>query len=132
MVAAHAKARGDSKGDKGKPQGKGKGKEKHHCDNCKKDGHTKDQCFENGRGMAGKASDWWLKNYKGKGKDKVDKSKSVNTVKTKENDKNYAFLTFLTIDTPNDAISDNIALAVTSDHSHKAHAASPSAGIIID
>ncbi|KAG6869750.1 hypothetical protein C0995_000750, partial [Termitomyces sp. Mi166 len=73
MVAAHAKAQGDSKGNKGKPKGKGKGKEKHHCDNCKKDGHTMDQFFEDGGGMAGKAPDWWLKKHKGKGKDKVDK-----------------------------------------------------------
>ncbi|KAG6881228.1 hypothetical protein C0995_002545, partial [Termitomyces sp. Mi166 len=132
MVAVHAKARGDPKGNKGKPKGKGKGKEKRHCDNCEKDGHTKDQCFEDGGGMAGKAPDWWLKKHKGKGKDKADKLKSVNAVETEENDKNYAFLTFLTIDTPNNAIGNNVALAITSGHSHEAHTASPSASVIID
>ncbi|KAG6892891.1 hypothetical protein C0995_002121 [Termitomyces sp. Mi166 len=116
----------------GKPKSKGKSKEKRHCDNCKKDGHTKDQCFEDGGGMAGKAPDWWLKKHKGKGKDKVDKLKSANAVETEENDENYAFLTFLTIDTPDNAIGNNVALAVTSGHSHKAHTASPSAGVIID
>ncbi|KAG6894007.1 hypothetical protein C0995_015334 [Termitomyces sp. Mi166 len=91
MVAVHAKAQGSPKGNKGKPKGKGKGKEKHHCNNCEKDGHTKDQCFEDGGGMAGKASDWWLKKHKSKGKDKADKLKSANAVETKENDKTMLF-----------------------------------------
>ncbi|KAG6867201.1 hypothetical protein C0995_005339, partial [Termitomyces sp. Mi166 len=82
--------------------------------------------------MAGKAPDWWLKKHKSKGKDKADKLKSANAVETEENDENYAFLTFLTIDTPDNAISNNVALAITSGHSHKAHAASPFAGVIID
>ncbi|KAG6887905.1 hypothetical protein C0995_011655 [Termitomyces sp. Mi166 len=58
MVTAHAKAKGESKDVKGQSKFKGKGKDKHHCSNCGKDGHTDDQCFEEGRGIAGKAPDW--------------------------------------------------------------------------
>ncbi|KAG6821727.1 hypothetical protein H0H92_001183, partial [Tricholoma furcatifolium] len=73
MLAAHLKVRSDSKDTKGKSNSKDK-KEKRHCDNCQKNGHTKDQCFEEGGGMAGKAPDWWIKKHKGKGK----KEKSAN------------------------------------------------------
>ncbi|KAG6884174.1 hypothetical protein C0995_010767 [Termitomyces sp. Mi166 len=123
VVAACAKAQAESK------DNKGKGKEKCHCNNCDKDGHTNNQCFEEGGGMAGKAPDWWLKKHKGKGK---DKAKSANAAKTEKNDKNYAFLIFLTIDTPSNSTGDNVALTVMSGHSHEAHTASPSAGVIIN
>ncbi|KAG6860197.1 hypothetical protein C0993_003124, partial [Termitomyces sp. T159_Od127] len=96
MVAAHTEARGNTKSSKEKGKSKSKGKDKRHCDNCDKNGHTKDQCFEDGGGMAGKAPDWWLKKHKGKGK---DKSKSANAAEAEEKEENYAFLTCLTIDT---------------------------------
>ncbi|KAG5335562.1 hypothetical protein C0989_001004 [Termitomyces sp. Mn162] len=79
-----------------------------------------------------KVTAWRIKKHKGKGNNKADKSKLANIAKTKEKDENYAFLTFLTIDTPDNDSSDNVAFAVTSGHNHKAHAASPSAGVIIN
>ncbi|KAG6865436.1 hypothetical protein C0993_008024, partial [Termitomyces sp. T159_Od127] len=96
------------------------------------DGHTKERCFEEGGGMVGKAPEWWLKKHKGKGKDKADKGKSANAAETEDKEENYAFLNSLAIDTPDINANENVTLAVTSGHNHKAHAASPSAGIIID
>ncbi|KAG5721572.1 hypothetical protein E4T56_gene13059 [Termitomyces sp. T112] len=128
MIAAHAKACGSSKDEKGKSNRR----ENCHCDNCKRDGNTKDKCFEDGGGMVGKAPKWWLKKHKEKEKDKADKSKSANAAITEEKEENYAFLTCLTINTPNYDIGDNVALAVMSRHSHEAHATSPSTSIIID
>ena len=32
-------------------------------DNCNKNSHIKDQCFEDGGSMASKVIEWWLKNY---------------------------------------------------------------------
>ncbi|KAG6863103.1 hypothetical protein C0993_012831, partial [Termitomyces sp. T159_Od127] len=130
MIAAHAKAKGESKDTKKKSNSKGKSKDKHHCSNCGRNGHTNDQCFEEGGGMAGKAPDWWVKKHKGKGK---GMAKSANAAENEDkNDDNYAFLTYISIDAPNDTTNENVALAVTSGHSHEAHAASPTAGIIID
>ncbi|KAG6884059.1 hypothetical protein C0993_001793 [Termitomyces sp. T159_Od127] len=132
MVVAHTKAKSESKNGKCKFKPEGKGKDKCHCKNCDKNGHTEDQCFEDGGRMARKAPELWLKKHKGKGKDKAEKSKSANAIETEDKDENYAFLTFLTIDTPDHAINDNVELAVTSGHNHKAYAVSPSTGIIID
>ncbi|KAG5348778.1 hypothetical protein C0989_008278 [Termitomyces sp. Mn162] len=132
MVAAHAKAKDESKDGEGKSKSKGKSKDKHHCKNCNKNGHTEDQCVEDGSRMARKVPDWWLKKHKGKGKEKMDKTKSANAVKAEEKDENYAFLSFLIIDTSNHIANDNVALAIISGHSHEAHAVSPLAGIIID
>ncbi|KAG6901157.1 hypothetical protein C0995_016364 [Termitomyces sp. Mi166 len=130
MVAAHSKAKSKSKDAKGKAKSKEKGTDKHYCDNCRKDGHTSGQCFEEGGGMAGKAPNLWVKKHKSKEKDKV---KSANAIKTNEkSDKNYAFLTFIPLNAPNNPTNENITLAITSGHSHKAHAASLSASIIID
>ncbi|KAG5351401.1 hypothetical protein C0989_006637 [Termitomyces sp. Mn162] len=130
MIVAHPKACSGSNIEKGEDKPK-KDKEKHHCNNCDKDEHTKDKCFKDGEGMAGKAPELWLKKHKGKRKDKVDKSKSANAAKTKEKGENYAFLTFPTIDASDNDISYNVALAIMSIHSYEAHATSPSAGIIL-
>jgi hypothetical protein len=46
---------------KGKGKGRGnssKPKSDRYCTNCKKEGHTKDQCWEKGGGKAGKAPSW--------------------------------------------------------------------------
>ncbi|KAG5719565.1 hypothetical protein E4T56_gene14204 [Termitomyces sp. T112] len=57
----------------------------------------------------------------------------ANVAKTEDkSEDNYAFLTFIPIDTPDYPANKNIALAITLGHSHEAHAASPSAGITID
>ncbi|KAG6862961.1 hypothetical protein C0993_000791, partial [Termitomyces sp. T159_Od127] len=105
MIAAHAKAKGESKDTKKKS--KGKDKDKRHCSNCDKDGHTDDQCFEEGGGMAGKAPDWWIKKRKGK-----DMAKSANAAGTEDKDNdNYAFLTYISIDAPSDTINENVTLA---------------------
>ncbi|KAG6902076.1 hypothetical protein C0995_004775 [Termitomyces sp. Mi166 len=120
MVTAHAKTKGKLKNAKEKAKSKGKGKDKHHCDNCRKHRYTSDQCFEEDGGMAGKAPDLWVKKHKGKGRDKV---KSANAVETdKKSDKNYTFLTFIPTDTPNNPANKNVALTITSGHSHEAHA----------
>ncbi|KAG6860174.1 hypothetical protein C0995_014795, partial [Termitomyces sp. Mi166 len=68
MIVAHAK--GDFRDGKKKGKSKSKDKEKQHCDNCNKDRHTKDKCFEDD---GGKAPEWWLQKHKDKSKDKVDK-----------------------------------------------------------
>ncbi|RDB30590.1 Retrovirus-related Pol polyprotein from transposon TNT 1-94 [Hypsizygus marmoreus] len=105
MLAAHARFR---------VKGKRKSKDSHHCSNCNKDGHTIDQCFEEGREKAGDAPEWWVQKHGNKSKEK-EKAKSANvTDKVKKDDKieNYAFLT-LTIDTPSDDENINVALYVT-------------------
>ncbi|KAG6860365.1 hypothetical protein C0995_012228 [Termitomyces sp. Mi166 len=144
MVTAHAKSRGETKDAKGKSKSKGKEKDKCHCGNCGKDGHTDNYYSEEGRGMAGKAPDWWVKNHKSKEKapdwwvknhksKEKDKAKSTNTTKTEDkSEDNYAFLTFIPIDAPDYPANENVALTVTSGHCYEAHAASPSCSIIID
>ncbi|KAG6880505.1 hypothetical protein C0995_006372, partial [Termitomyces sp. Mi166 len=73
--------------------------------------------------MAGKAPDWWVKKHKSKGK---DKAKSANVAETEDKSKdNYTFLTFILIDAPDYPANKNVALAVTSGHSHEAHTALP-------
>ncbi|RDB27836.1 Retrovirus-related Pol polyprotein from transposon TNT 1-94 [Hypsizygus marmoreus] len=134
MLAAHVRFRGDNtKGNSGKSKGKGKSKDSRHCSNCNKDGHTIDQCFEEGGGKAGDAPKWWVKKHgnKSKGKGKAKSANVTDKVKKDDEDENYAFLT-LTIDSPSDDETINVALYVTSGHDHEAHAASPSAAVIID
>ncbi|KAG6828837.1 hypothetical protein H0H87_000613 [Tephrocybe sp. NHM501043] len=125
MISAHTKSKGESNNLKRKA----KAKDSCHCSNCNKDGHTDDQCFAEGGGMAGKAPKWWVKKNGGKSKGK-GKGKSANAAEVSD-DENFALLTCLTINSLDDNFI-NIALAVTSSHSHKAHAVSPSAGVIID
>ncbi|KAG6901386.1 hypothetical protein C0995_012650 [Termitomyces sp. Mi166 len=113
MMVTHAKAQGKSKDGKNKSKNKGK----------------------DGRGMAGKALNWWIKKHKEKDKDKINKSKLNNVAEateTDEKEENYVFLTSLTINADENDNDDNVALAITSGHNDKAHAVSPSASIIID
>ncbi|KAG6823474.1 hypothetical protein H0H87_001001, partial [Tephrocybe sp. NHM501043] len=129
MISAHTKSKGESNNLKGKFKSKAKAKDSRHCSNCNKDGHTDNQCFAEGGGMAGKAPEWWVKKNGGKSKGK-GKGKSANVAEVSD-DENFALLTCLTIDSLDDNFI-NVALTITSGHSHKAHAASPSAGVIID
>ncbi|KAG5637731.1 hypothetical protein DXG03_004385, partial [Asterophora parasitica] len=113
MLAAHSKSKGTGGGSKSK----GKEKLKWHCNNCRKDGHTQDQCFAEGGGKAGEAPDWWVKkNGKSKGK---GKDKSANTTKKSQDDannENYAFL--ILTDSLSDVDYPNVAPAITSGHDH--------------
>ncbi|KAG6872183.1 hypothetical protein C0995_012227 [Termitomyces sp. Mi166 len=130
MIMTHAKARGKSKDTRASLSPRLKERISVIVETAKKNGHTNDQCFEEGDGMVDKASEWWVKKHKAKGK---DKTKSANAAETEEkSDKNYTFLTYLTIDASNNSAGDNVALAIMSGHSHKAHTASPSASVIID
>ncbi|KAF8156065.1 hypothetical protein B0H34DRAFT_659818, partial [Crassisporium funariophilum] len=78
--------------------------------------------------MAGKAPEWWVKKNGGKPK---GKERSANVVDKDSTAKAFAFLTLAT-EAPCDDELINVALAITSGHNHEAHAASPSAGVIID
>ncbi|KAG6814622.1 hypothetical protein H0H87_007185, partial [Tephrocybe sp. NHM501043] len=78
MISTHTKSKGKSNNSKKKSKSKSKAKDFCHYSNCNKDGHTDDQCFAEGRGMAGKAPKWWVKKNSGKSKGK-GKGKSANT-----------------------------------------------------
>ncbi|TFK38537.1 hypothetical protein BDQ12DRAFT_577994, partial [Crucibulum laeve] len=72
------------------------------CENCKKKGHLKGDCFAKGGGKENEAPDWWKK-----------KTKSANVADKNESDnKNYAFLVYglsLDINKPNNSPpNDNI------------------------
>ncbi|KIN99809.1 hypothetical protein M404DRAFT_67770, partial [Pisolithus tinctorius Marx 270] len=41
-----------------------------NCENCRKKGHTKDQCWEEGGGKAGQVPKWFQNKGKGKKKEK--------------------------------------------------------------
>jgi hypothetical protein len=87
-----------------KEKGKLKSKLDKYCNNCKKKGHMKENCFVKGGEKEGKAPDWWKKKF-----GKVEsKSTAANTVKKEE--ENVAFLTY----------TKNLALAVTLDFQDKA------------
>lgn len=90
-----------------KERNKGKGsksKSDKDCTNCKKKGHTKEQCFAKGGGKESEAPDWWKKKF---GK---DKSKGTAANATKEDEEEFAFL----------AYTENFALVVTSDFKKEA------------
>ena len=87
-----------------KGKGKSKSKSDKYCKNCKKKGHTKENCFTKGKGKEGKAPDWWKKKF---GKDE-SKGTAANTVEKKE--ENVAFLIY----------TENFALVVTSDFQEEA------------
>ncbi|KAF8816597.1 hypothetical protein BYT27DRAFT_7076612 [Phlegmacium glaucopus] len=75
MIAATARARN--------PNWKGKEKsqrESKRCSNCKKKGHTDDNCFEKGGGKEHKAPDWWKEKKK---KSQATKGKSANVASGK-------------------------------------------------
>ena len=101
---------------KGKKGGKSKtkgDKTDKKCGNCKKKGHTDEDCFAPGGGKEKEAPEWWKKKF-GKGKEKESKGKSpaANVAEDKEpnTEENYAFL----ID------SDDVALVCTSDFHEEA------------
>ncbi|KAF8804227.1 hypothetical protein BYT27DRAFT_7107843, partial [Phlegmacium glaucopus] len=122
MIAATARARN--------PNWKGKEKsqrESKQCSNCKKKGHTDDNCFEKGGGKEHEAPDWWKEKKK---KSQATKGKSANVVNEKSNivddeSDNYAMLTYNLPD-------NSTALVCTSDFQHEAHAASKSNGLILN
>jgi hypothetical protein len=87
-----------------KEQGKLKSKSDKYCNNCKKKGHMKENCFAKDGGKEGEAPNWWKKNF---GKDE-SKSTAANAVEKEE--ENVAFLTY----------TENLALAVTSDFQEEA------------
>ena len=127
MIAATAKAR----------EGKGKGKAKGSKDgeksdkkcsnpNCKRKGHTIEQCWEKGGHKEAEAPEWWKEKRK-----QSAKGKSANAAVEKSDDNNndsdnYAMM--LTYSLPDDPS----ILQCTSDFKHEAHAASKSNGIILD
>ena len=87
-----------------KDKGKSKSKLDKHCNNCKKKGHTKENCFAKGGGKEGEAPDWWKKKF---GKDE-SKGTAANAVEKEE--ESVAFLTY----------TENFALVVTSDFREEA------------
>ena len=121
MAAAMTKAAGTSHNQDSKRKGKRK-----KCTTCKKTGHEKEDCFEKGRGKADNLPDWW--------KEKVAKAKSktANVAKKEsDNNDNYTIIA-ISIEDESDEDTANLVLVITSGHNHDAHAASKSAGVIID
>jgi hypothetical protein len=57
-----------------KEKGKSKSKSDKYCNNCKKKGHMKENCFVKGGGKEGEAPDWWKKKF---GKDESKTSFSI-------------------------------------------------------
>ena len=90
-----------------KEKGKSKSKSDKYCNNCKKKGHTKENCFAKGGGKESEAPDWWKKKF---GK---DESKGTATNAVDKEEENFAFLTY----------TENFALIVTSDFQEEALAA---------
>ena len=80
-------------------KGKGKCKSDQKCTNCKKKGHTRENCFAKGGGKESEAPDWWKKKF---GK---DESKSTAANAADADEEAVAFLTY----------TENFALVVTSD-----------------
>lgn len=82
-------------------------KKRKKCKNCKKTGHTKEECYDEGGGAADKAPDWFIK-AKEKRKDKDDrkkkgKEKSANAANTSsesesENAAACGMLDWITVD----------------------------------
>ena len=96
-----------------KEKGKSKSRSDKYCNNCKKKGHTKENCFVKGGGKEGEAPDWWKKKF---GKDE-SKCTAANAVEKEE--ENFAFLTY----------TKNFTLVITSDFQEEALATH---GTIID
>jgi Reverse transcriptase (RNA-dependent DNA polymerase)/gag-polypeptide of LTR copia-type/GAG-pre-integrase domain len=101
-----------------KGKGKSKAKSDKYCDNCKKKGHTKENCFAKGGGKESEAPDWWKKKFR------KDESKGTAANAAEKEEESVAFL----------AYTENFALAVTSDFQKEALATSgiPKRGTIID
>ena len=117
MMAATTKSRGGKGKDKSN-------KEKRHCTNpnCRKDGHTKDQCFAKGGGKEKEAPEW----FKKMSERKVPSSSANAAEKTESDDsENHTMFTY---DLPNNPT----ALLVTSNFTAEAHAISHSSGIILN
>ena len=100
---------------------KGKGKSKFKldklCNNCKKKGHTKENCFAKGGGKDSEAPEWWKKKFR------KDESKGTAANAADKEDESVAFL----------AYTENVVLAVTSDFQKEALATSiPKHGTIIN
>jgi hypothetical protein len=74
MFAAHAKAQARPSRNGNNDKGKGKVKNDKKCTNCKKKGHTKENCFAKGGGRADQAPDWW-KERQEKAKEKRNQRK---------------------------------------------------------
>ena len=87
--------------------------------NCKRKGHTKDQCWAKGGGKEGQAPEWWKKS---------GGSASANVAENESEDdesENFAMFAYTTPDDP-------MALICTSDFQSEAHTASRSNGTILD
>lgn len=95
------------------------------CGNCRKKGHTDENCFAPGGGKEKEAPEWWKKKFGDeKGKEKEMKGKTANVAEEKEStEENYAFL----IDT------ENLVLVCTSDFQEEASrlAYRPEASLLI-
>jgi hypothetical protein len=128
MIAATAKARGSTS--KGKEKEK---KDSPRCSNpnCKKKGHTNDNCWEKGGGKESEAPDWWkkLKEKSEEKKKKSEKGKTANaTEKSDDADDEPENFAMLSYSIPKDPST----LECTSDFQHEAHTASQSNGTILD
>ncbi|KAJ7446667.1 hypothetical protein FB451DRAFT_940928, partial [Mycena latifolia] len=98
----------------------GKGEEKPKCKNCKRKGHTKDNCFAPGGGKEHDPPDWYVKQQEAS---KKNKEKAATAT---DNSDNVALI----IGVPDeDDGYENVAFQITSDfiQDAEAHATSPSA-----
>jgi hypothetical protein len=131
MFAAHTKAQAGPSGNRNNDKGKGRSKSDNKCTNCKKKGHTKENCFAKGGGKADQAPDWW-KERQQKAKEKKELTESANIINDNSAEENFAFLAIDSANSHSEDENTPAALVVTSGHNHEAYAVSPSAGVIVD
>lgn len=124
-MSAESNRKGKGRGGKSKKE-----KSDKHCDNCNKDGHTKESCFAKGGGKEHDAPEWWKKKVAKKDSGSEKKEKANANVADQEE---YAFLVHgLTKEIAED-VEEEYAFVVTSDFAEYAQTAnSIHTGIIID
>ena len=89
-------------------KGKGKFKFDKLCNDCKKKGHMKENCFAKGGGKESEAPEWWKKKFR------KDESKGTAANAADKEEESVAFL----------AYTKNVTLAITSDFQKEALATS--------
>ena len=131
MAAAHARVTGNSGGQSSSNRNKGNTTKK--CENCKKQGHKKEDCYAKGGGKADNPADWW-KEKMARAKEKSNKS--ANAIDKESDDKNdndnYAIIAVRDEDNTNNEHIPNMALVITTGNNHNALAVSKTAGIIVN
>ena len=97
MIAVYAKAQPKSSRSGDGEKGKRKAKSSKKCGNCKKKGHTEDNCFAKGGGKADQAPDWWKERQEkakaNKGKGSKGSKESAQAACSHKEEENFVFLT---------------------------------------